>query len=416
MFVKKRVVVTGMGAITPLGNDVETFWNGLLAGKSGVGAITRFDTTEFSVKIAAEVKGFDPEDYIDKKECRRMDIYTHYAIAAAEEAIRHSRITESSSLDKDRVGVIIGSGIGGLHTLEEQHTVLMNRGPRRISPFFIPMLIADIASGYVSIMHGFTGPNFAIVSACATATHAIGEAFRQIRYGDADVMVTGGSEAVVLPLGVGGFAAMKALSTRNDEPQRASRPFDKERDGFVVGEGSGVVILEELEHAKRRGAHIIAELAGIGFTADAYHLTAPAPEGKGAQDAMRLAMKDGGIAPEEIDYINAHGTSTEYNDKTETEAIKKVFGERAYSIPVSSTKSMTGHLLGAAGGVEFIAAARAVVEDILPPTINYENPDPECDLDYVPNTKRDTVVKIALSNTFGFGGHNACIAVRKFEE
>ncbi len=405
-----------MGAITPIGNNVDTFWKSLLAGKGGVGLITRFDTTDYSVKIAAEVKDYNPEDYIDKKECRRMDIYTRYAITAAEEAIRHAGIAENGSVDKDRVGVIVGSGIGGLHTIEEQHAVLLSRGPRRISPFFIPMLIADIASGYISIMHGFTGPNFAVVSACATASHAIGEAFRHIRYGDADVMVTGGSEAVVLPLGVGGFAAMKALSTRNDEPERASRPFDAERDGFVVGEGAGIVVLEELEHAKKRGARIIAELSGIGFTADAHHLTAPAPEGKGAQTAMRLACKDGGIDLDEVDYINAHGTSTEYNDKTETEAIKKVFGERAYSIPVSSTKSMTGHLLGAAGGVELIATALAVSEDRLPPTINYEYRDPDCDLDYVPNTSRDAVIRVALSNTFGFGGHNACVAVKKIKE
>ena len=410
---KRRVVVTGMGAVTPIGNNLDTYWNNLLAGTNGVGKITRFDTSEYSVSIAAEVKDFQPESVIDKKEVRRMDLFTQFAVVAAEEALEQAGLS-NGSVDKERVGVVVGSGIGGLITIEEQHKILLAKGPRRISPLFIPMLIADIAAGHISMRHGFKGPNYAVISACATGTHAIGSAYKAICYNDADVMVAGGSEAVVVPLGVGGFAAMKALSTRNDDPAHASRPFDAKRDGFVVGEGSGIVVLEEIEHARRRGAEILGELAGVGFSADAHHLTAPAPEGRGAQTAMRLALKDGDLKLEDIGYINAHGTSTEYNDKTETTAIKGVFGELASSIPVSSTKSMTGHLLGAAGGVEFIAIAMAVRTGQLPPTINYEYPDPECDLDYVPNKSRNVDIQAAISNTFGFGGHNACVAVKKY--
>lgn len=412
---ERRVVVTGMGAVTPIGNNLDIFWNNLLAGTNGVGKITRFDTSDYSVSIAAEVKDFQPEPVIDKKEVRRMDLFTQFAVVAAEEALDHAGLS-NGSVDKERVGVVVGSGIGGLITIEDQHRTLLAKGPRRISPLFIPMLIADIAAGHISMRHGFKGPNYAVTSACATGTHAIGSAYKAIRYDDADVIVAGGSEAVVVPLGVGGFAAMKALSTRNDDPAHASRPFDAKRDGFVVGEGAGIVVLEELEHARRRGAKIFCELAGIGFTADAHHLTAPAPEGRGAQTAMRLALKEGNLKPEEIGYINAHGTSTEYNDKTETTAIKQVFGDHASSIPVSSTKSMTGHLLGAAGGVEFIAIVMAIHTGQLPPTINYEFPDPECDLDYVPNKSRSADIKAAMSNTFGFGGHNACAAVKKYAE
>lgn len=412
---KRRVVVTGMGVISPVGNTLDSFWNNLLAGIGGVGIITRFDTTEYSVKIAAEVKDFHPEDYMDKRECRRMDLFTQFAIASSQQALTQANLI-NGSIDKDRIGVIVGSGIGGLITIEEQHTTLLSKGPKRISPLFIPMLIADIAAGYISIMHGFTGPNYATTSACATSSHAIGDAFKLIQSGEADVMVAGGAEAVISPLGIGGFAAMKALSTRNDDPAHASRPFDARRDGFVVGEGSGIVILEELEHARNRGAKIFAEMSGVGFTADAYHITAPEPEGRGAQTAIRIALRESGFQPEDIGYINAHGTSTEYNDKTETLAIKKVFGEHAKKLAVSSTKSMTGHLLGATGGVEFIATVLAVHTDTIPPTINYEYPDPECDLDYVPNQKRSIPLQAALSNTFGFGGHNACLAVKKYTQ
>ncbi|OEG00360.1 beta-ketoacyl-[acyl-carrier-protein] synthase II [Vulcanibacillus modesticaldus] len=412
---KRRVVVTGMGVISPVGNDLDSFWNSLVNGISGIDYITQFDTTNYSVKIAAEVKDFKPEDFIEKKEVRRLDRFTQFAIAASKMAIKDADLTINEA-NAERVGVYIGSGIGGLKTIEEQHTVLLNKGPKRISPFFIPMLISNMASGQVSIIAGAKGPNYAPISACATGTHAIGDAFLMIERGDADVMIAGGAEATIAPLAVAGFSSMKALSTRNDEPKKASRPFDKDRNGFVMGEGAGVLILESLDHALNRGAKIYAEVIGYGATGDAYHFTAPAPEGQGAARAMKLALKRANIKPEEVDYINAHGTSTELNDKYETMAIKSVFTDHAYKLAVSSTKSVTGHLLGAAGAIEGIAIAMAITHGIIPPTINYENPDPECDLDYVPNESRKQEIKVALSNSLGFGGHNATIVMKKYEE
>ena len=411
---KKRVVVTGMGVISPIGNDIASFWNGLLEGKSGVDYITQFDTSDYSVKIAAEVKNFNPEDFIEKKEIRRLDRFTQFAIAASQMALADSKLSINDE-NAERVGVYIGSGIGGLKTIEEQHNVLLEKGPKRISPFFIPMLISNMASGQVSILTGAKGPNSAPVSACATGTHAIGDAYLMIERGDADVMITGGTEATITPLAVGGFASMRALSTRNEEPTRASRPFERDRDGFVMGEGCGVLILESLEHALERGAQIYAEVIGYGATGDAHHLTAPAPGGEGAARAMKIAIKRANIQPEEVDYINAHGTSTDLNDKFETMAIKGAFGEHAYKLLVSSTKSVTGHLLGAAGAVEGIAIALALKNGIIPPTINYENADPDCDLDYVPNKARKQNIKVALSNSLGFGGHNATIVMKKYE-
>jgi len=411
---KKRVVVTGMGVISPIGNDIASFWNGLLEGKSGVDYITQFDTSDYSVKIAAEVKNFNPEDFIEKKEIRRLDRFTQFAIAASQMALADSKLAINDE-NAERVGVYIGSGIGGLKTIEEQHNVLLEKGPKRISPFFIPMLISNMASGQVSILTGAKGPNSAPVSACATGTHAIGDAYLMIERGDADVMITGGTEATITPLAVGGFASMRALSTRNEEPTRASRPFERDRDGFVMGEGCGVLILESLEHALERGAQIYAEVIGYGATGDAHHLTAPAPGGEGAARAMKIAIKRANIQPEEVDYINAHGTSTDLNDKFETMAIKGAFGEHAYKLLVSSTKSVTGHLLGAAGAVEGIAIALALKNGIIPPTINYENADPDCDLDYVPNQARKQNIKVALSNSLGFGGHNATIVMKKYE-
>ena len=411
---KKRVVVTGMGVISPIGNDIASFWNGLLEGKSGVDYITQFDTSDYSVKIAAEVKNFNPEDFIEKKEIRRLDRFTQFAIAASQMALADSKLSINDE-NAERVGVYIGSGIGGLKTIEEQHNVLLEKGPKRISPFFIPMLISNMASGQVSILTGAKGPNSAPVSACATGTHAIGDAYLMIERGDADVMITGGTEATITPLAVGGFASMRALSTRNEEPTRASRPFERDRDGFVMGEGCGVLILESLDHALERGAQIYAEVIGYGATGDAHHLTAPAPEGEGAARAMKIAIKRANIQPEEVDYINAHGTSTDLNDKFETMAIKGAFGEHAYKLLVSSTKSVTGHLLGAAGAVEGIAIALALKNGIIPPTINYENADPDCDLDYVPNQARKQNIKVALSNSLGFGGHNATIVMKKYE-
>src|ERR1043166_4364092 len=412
---KRRVVVTGMGAITPVGNDVATTWRAILEGKSGAAPITKFDTANFPVTFDCEVKGFDPSLYMDRKEAKRADWYTQYAVAAAVQAMKDAGLDESNIGDPDRVGVILGSGIGGLKSFEEQHDVYRERGQSKISPFFIPMFIADIAAGIVSMRFGAKGPNYATVSACATSAHAIGDAYRIIQYGDADMMITGGSEATVTPMAIGGFANMKALSERNESPATASRPFDATRDGFVMGEGAGIVILEELEHAKARGAKILGEIVGYGATGDAHHLTAPAPDGEGAQRAMRRAMKDAGVGPADIDYINAHGTSTPANDMNETKAIKAVFGDRAKQIHVSSTKSMTGHMLGAAGAVEFILCALSARDSIIPPTINYETPDPELDLNYTANAPAKRPVKLALSNSFGFGGHNVTLAIRRWE-
>ena len=410
---KRRVVITGMGTINPLGNTVEEYWNNILAGASGVGPITRFDTSAYRTHIAAEVKNFDPSTFFDRKMAQRMDPFTHYAVAAALQAVTSAGL-DTGGVDKDRAGVVVGSGIGGMWTNFQQQKLFHESGPRQISPFFVPMLITDIAAGYISIMFGYKGPNYGTVSACATASHAIGDAFMLIERDMADVMVTGGAEAAITPMGLGGFGAMRALSTRNDDPLTASRPFDKDRDGFVMGEGSGIVILEELEHALARGANIICELSGIGFTGDAYHITEPAPGGEGAVRSMKLAIKDAGLQPEEIDLVNAHGTSTPYNDKNETAAIKSVFGSHAPKLKVNSTKSMIGHLLGAAGGVEVIATALMVQQNKVHPTLNQITPDPDCDLDYVPGAAIDHVVNAAVTNTFGFGGHNTSIVLKKY--
>jgi 3-oxoacyl-[acyl-carrier-protein] synthase II len=412
---KRRVVVTGMGAITPVGNDVATTWASLIAGKSGTAPITKFDASKFPVRFAAEVKGFNPLDYMDRKEAKRADQYTQYAVAGARQAMTDAKLVERNGMDPDRIGVIIGSGIGGLKSFEEQHDVYRERGVGKISPFFIPMFIADIAAGIVSMMFNAKGPNYATVSACATSAHAIGDAYRTIQYGDADVMITGGAEATVTPMAIGGFANMKALSERNDSPETASRPFDATRDGFVMGEGAGILILEELEHALNRGATIYAEIVGYGATGDAYHLTAPAPDGEGAQRAMKRALKDAGLDPKDIQYINAHGTSTPANDFNETRAIKAVFGEHAKSVNVSSTKSATGHMLGAAGAVEAVVSAMVVGTGIIPPTINYHTPEPELDLNYTPNTSVKRDVNAVLSNSFGFGGHNTTLAIKRYK-
>jgi 3-oxoacyl-[acyl-carrier-protein] synthase II len=411
---KRRVVVTGMGAVTPVGNDVATTWRSLIEGKSGTAPITKFDASKFPVRIAAEVKGFNPLDYMDRKEAKRADQYTQYAVAASRQAMTNARLVERNGMDPDRIGVIIGSGIGGLKSFEEQHDVYRERGVGKISPFFIPMFIADIAAGIVSMMFNAKGPNYATVSACATSAHAIGDAYRTIQYGDADIMITGGAEATVTPMAIGGFANMKALSERNDSPETASRPFDATRDGFVMGEGAGILILEELEHALKRGATIYAEIVGYGATGDAYHLTAPAPDGEGAQRAMKRALKDAGLEPKDIQYINAHGTSTPANDFNETRAIKAVFGEYAKSVNVSSTKSATGHMLGAAGAVEAVISAMVVGTGIIPPTINYHTPQPELDLNYTPNTSVKRDVNAILSNSFGFGGHNTTLAIKRY--
>lgn len=410
---RRRVVITGMGVISPIGNTIEQFWHNLINGVSGIGRITSFDTTEYTTHIAGEVKDFDPEKYIDKKEAKRMDRFAQFAVAATKMALEQARL-DIRDTNPERVGVYIGSGIGGLATFEENYKTLLEKGPRRVSPFLIPMMIANMGSGIVSITFGAKGPNSSPISACATGTHAVGDATEIIRRGKADVMIAGGSEATIRPLALAGFGNMKALSTRNDEPTKASRPFDRDRDGFVMSEGAGILILEELEHAVRRGAKIFAEVAGYGMSGDAYHLTAPAPEGEGAARAMMEAILDAGLKPEDVDYINAHGTSTDYNDKFETLAIKRVFGDHAYRLAVSSTKSMTGHMLGAAGGVEAIATALTISEGIIPPTINYENPDPDCDLDYVPNVARRAKVDVAISNSLGFGGHNASILLRRY--
>ena len=409
----RRVVVTGMGAVTPLGLSVEEFWKNLLAGKSGAAPITYFDTAAYDTHFACELKGFKASDYLDRKGAQRMDPFAQYALVSADMAVKDAGLPVND-IDPDRIGVVYGSGIGGMTTYDAQFTNYMQGGPRRISPFFIPMLIPDIACGNISIKYGFKGPNYATVSACATASHAIGDAFRIIQYGDADIMVCGGSEAPITPMGLGGFNSMKALSTRNETPEKASRPFDANRDGFVMGEGGGTLVLEELEHAKKRGRKIYCELVGIGFTADAHHITAPPEGGEGAVRSMRRALNDAGISPREIDYINVHGTSTPAGDISETQAIKTVFGQQAKDVNISSTKSMTGHLLGAAGAVEAIVAILACVHDIIPPTINYETPDPACDLDYTPNTAVRRTVRYALSNTFGFGGHNATLLVKKY--
>ena len=410
---KRRVVVTGIGALTPIGNSAQEMWANMLASKSGAAPITRFDTAAYDTHFACELKGFTATDYMDRKSAQRMDPFAQYAQVASDMAVADSGVS-AKDIDPDRIGVVYGSGIGGMTTYDTQFQNYMGGGPRRISPFFIPMLIPDIAAGNISIKHGFKGPNYATVSACATASHAIGDAFRMIQYGDADVMICGGSEAPITPMGLGGFNSMRALSTRNDHPEKASRPFDLERDGFIMAEGAGTLVLEELEHARERGVRIYGELVGIGFTADANHLTAPAPGGEGAVRSMRRAIRDAGISPEEIDYLNAHGTSTQLNDSSETQAIKTVFGQQAASLAVSSTKSMTGHLLGAAGAVEAITSILACLHNTIPPTINYEVPDPSCDLNYTPNTPAQRVTRYALSNTFGFGGHNATLLFKKF--
>jgi 3-oxoacyl-[acyl-carrier-protein] synthase II len=412
---KRRVVITGLGLLSPVGNDVASTWRALLDGANGVGPITQFDTANFPVKFACELKGFDPLQYMDRKEVKRNDVFTQMALAASVQAMNDAGLS-NGQYDPENTGVIIGSGIGGLKVFEAQHDVYRERGPGKISAFFIPMFIPDMAAGIVSIRFNAKGPNYATVSACATSAHAIGDAFRTIQYGDADVMITGGSEAAITPMAIGGFANMQALSENNEDFQHASRPFDKERDGFVMGEGAGMVVLEELEHAKRRGARIYGEVVGYGMTGDAYHITQPAPEGEGAQRSMRRALKDAGIGPADVQYINAHGTSTPYNDMNETKAIKAVFGEQARALHVSSTKSMTGHTLGAAGGLEFAICTLAVRDGMLPPTINYQTPDPECDLNYVPNKAVKQDVDVALSNSFGFGGHNVTLAVRRFKD
>ncbi|MCX8022386.1 MAG: beta-ketoacyl-ACP synthase II [Syntrophorhabdaceae bacterium] len=412
---KRRVVVTGVGLVTPLGVGIDNVWKRIINGESGIAPITRFDVTQHDTKFAGEVKDFRPEDYISPKEIKRIDLFIQYALAATKIAMDDAGI-EMAKEDPERVGVIVGTGLGGLPTLEKYHSILLEKGPGRISPFFIPMLIANEAPGHIAIQYGIKGPNLCIVTACATGAHCIGDAFRVIQYGDADVMVTGGSEANLTPLTVGGFNAMKALSTRNDAPQKASRPFDLDRDGFVVAEGAGILVIEELEHALKRGAKIYAEIVGYGYNGDAYHITAPCPDGDGFIRCMKMALKDGGINPDEMDYINAHGTSTELNDYIETLAIKEVFKEKAYSIPVSSTKSMTGHLLGAAGAIEAIFTVLSIRDNICPPTINYETPDPKCDLDYVPNVAREHDIRIAMSNSFGFGGTNATLIFRRLEK
>jgi len=409
----RRVVITGMGVVTPVGCDLEVFWQNLLNGRSGIGPVTRFDTSRFDTKIGGEVKDFKPEEFMPAKETRRTDRFTQYAVGAAIKAVADAKL-DLAKEDPSRVGVLVGSGIGGMETIVEQCHVLFEKGPQRVSPFMIPMLIINMASGYISMLLGVKGPNLSVVTACATATHALGEAARIIEHGDAEVMIAGGSEAAVTELGYAGFCSMRAMSTRNDEPQRASRPFDKNRDGFVMGEGAGICILESVEHALSRGARIYAEVAGYGITGDAYHMSAPAPDGEGAARAMAAALRDANLRPDQVDYINAHGTATPVGDKCETAAIKTVFGEHARKLAISSTKSMTGHLLGAAGSVETAVCALAIRDQIVPPTINYEEPDPDCDLDYVPNKAREMNVNVCLNNSLGFGGHNAAIIIKKF--
>jgi 3-oxoacyl-[acyl-carrier-protein] synthase II len=411
----RRVAITGVGLVTPLGTGVEKNWQALMEGRSGTGPITRFDVSDFPTRVAGEVKDFHPEDFIEKKEIKKMDLFIHYAMAAARMAMEDSRLPITPD-NEDLVGVIVGVGIAGLSSIEEYHKLFLESRLKKVSPFFIPKLIANLAPGQISIRYGAKGINYTPTSACSSGAHAIGEAFRLIRLGEQDALIAGGAEAALTPLGLGGFIAMKAVSSRNDQPEKASRPFDRNRDGFVMAEGAGILVLEELEHAKKRGAKIYAEVIGYGANADAYHMTAPSPEGEGAVRCMRLALRSGGIDPLQVDYINAHGTSTPYNDATETQAIKRVFGEHAARLAVSSTKSMTGHLLGAAGGVEGVFSALALHHQCMPPTINYEEPDPDCDLDYVPNAPRRAEIRVALSNSFGFGGTNACLAFRRWSE
>ncbi|WP_422657335.1 beta-ketoacyl-ACP synthase II [Paenibacillus sp. EC2-1] len=411
---KQRVVVTGMGVMTSIGKDIDTFWNSLMTGKSGVSHVEAFDVSDYPTQIAASIKDFNPEDYMDRKEARKMDRFVQFAVAAGTKALEDSGIKIGENAEAERVGVSIGSGIGGLGTWEDQHNVLLEKGPKRVSPFFIPMMIANMASGQMSINLGAKGPNTTQVTACATGSHSIGDSFRLIQRGDADVMVCGGAEATIRPTGMAGFCAMRAMSTRNDEPAKASRPFDTGRDGFVMGEGAGVLILESLEHAQERGAKIYAEVIGYGLSADAHHMTEPDPDG--AARCMKMAIRDAGINPEDIDYINAHGTSTPVGDRSETKAVKMALGDHAYKVAVSSTKSMTGHLLGAAGGVEAVICALSLGHQIIAPTINLEDQDPECDLDYVPNEPREAELNIVMSNSFGFGGHNATIILKKYTE
>ncbi len=412
---KRRVVVTGLGLVTPVGNSVEATWSALMKSKSGVDMIQKFDTEKFSVKFGAEVKDFDPLNFVEKKEARKMGAFIHYSIAAADEAIRDSGLVVTAE-NSEGIGTYISSGIGDFWAIEREHSKLLNDGPHKVSPFFIPSAIVNLAAGQVSIRHKLKGPNSATATACSAGAHAIGDSFRIIERGDAEAMICGGAESAITPMSVAGFAAMRALSTRNDDPTRASRPFERDRDGFVIGEGAGLMILEELEMAKRRGARIYAEIVGYGMAGDAFHITMPDETGSGAIRVMQKAMKDAGIEPEAVNYINAHGTSTPYNDKFETLAIKKAFGDHAYKLAVSSTKSMTGHLLGAAGGIEAVFSVLAIQRSMLPPTINYVNPDPECDLDYVPNEPREASVTYALSNSFGFGGTNASLIFKKYEE
>ncbi|WP_127585761.1 beta-ketoacyl-ACP synthase II [Paenibacillus koleovorans] len=410
---KRRVVITGMGVMTSLGHELDTFWNNLMAGKSGVSLVEAFDVSDYPTRIAAEIKDFNPENYMDRKEARKMDRFVQFAVAASHSALKDANLNIETDMDPERAGVYIGSGIGGLGTWEDQHNVLLEKGPKRVSPFFIPMMIANMASGQVSMQTGAKGPNSTAVTACATGTHSIGDSYKLIQRGDAEVMICGGAEATIRPTGMAGFCALRAMSTRNEEPDKASRPFDTGRDGFVMGEGSGILILEELEHARTRGARIYGEVIGYGMSGDAYHMTDPDPAG--AARCMAKALKDAGIAPEEVDYINAHGTSTPVGDRSETTAIKSAFGDHAYKLAVSSTKSMTGHLLGAAGGVEAVISGLTLTYGRIAPTINLVDQDPECDLDYVPNVAREANVKIAMSNSFGFGGHNATIILKKYE-
>src|SRR3954466_10790548 len=411
----RRVVITGMGVVTPIGNDLDTFWSNLQNGVSGIGLIKSFDTSAYDCQIAGELKNFEPKEHFNNpKDVRRTDRYTQLAMAAAKMAMADSGV-DMEKVNRHRFGAIVSSGIGGLKTLEDQHTALMTKGPSRVSAFTIPMLISNMAGGFISMEYGLQGPNFCIVTACATSNNAIGESWRMIKFGDADIFLAGGAEASIVPIGLAGFSAMKALSTRNEEPQRASRPFDRDRDGFVMGEGAGVVVVEELEHAKARGARIYCELAGYGLTADAYHMTAPPPQGEGAARAMRLALDHAGLRPDQVDYINAHATSTGLGDISETYAIKQVFGEKVGSIAISATKSMTGHLLGGAGAVEMAACALAIRDSFIPPTINLENPDPECDLDYTANKGRERKVRVVVNNSFGFGGHNATLVASVFQ-
>jgi len=411
--VPRQVVITGIGVISPIGLTKDTYWDSLVSGRSGVADITRFDTSDFAAHFAAEIKDFDPAVYMERRDYRHMDLFSQFSTAAGIQAVEDSKI-DFDQYDPDRVGVIVGSGIGGMYVFEEQVRVLDSRGPRRMSPFFITKMISNIAPGHLSIRYNLRGPNYATTSACATSGHAIGCAMKAIRYGEADVMLSGGAEAPICATGLGGFCAMKALSTRNDEPEKASRPFDLKRDGFIMAEGAGIVVLEELDHALKRGAHIYGEIGGIGFSSDAHHITATPEDGHGAVRAMQVAIEDAGLTIDQIGYINAHGTSTPLNDASETNAIKRLFGERAYNLAISSTKSMTGHLLGAAGSLELIATLLAMKNERIPPTINYEYPDPKCDLNYTPNEAVDLRFDYALSNTFGFGGHNASIAVKRY--